>query len=157
MIAGTVSGAGQGDLRRAALRRAERRGPAVDGELTYTVNLRLRSGFTLALRRVHRLEACRELFARLGADGLDTLSFTTYSPAGDGWQREVCASSEAFTTVGGGRVWLCGGFGWLSDEDAAAVLLHEALHSAGLGERPLDPTGPTPDEIDRMVASGCGL
>ena len=32
-----------------------------------------------------------------------------------------------------------------------------SLHTAGLGEQPVDPNGPTPWEIDRMVSEACGF
>jgi hypothetical protein len=39
----------------------------------------------------------------------------------------------------------------------AVVLLHEALHVAGLGQAPHHPHAQTPQEIDRMVRRSCAL
>jgi len=139
---------------RSALHAAEKRGPTVDGELSFGAPL-LRSGYRVALRKVDAVDSCQALFTRLGSDGVEVLQSTTYTMASGEWQEHVCRGAEAFTTVGGSRVWLCRGFGWMEDGEAATVLLHEALHNAGLGERPLDPSGPTADEIDEMVKRAC--
>ena len=58
------------------------------------------------------------------------------------------------------RVWLV--TGWYlpnrgSHECAAAVLIHEALHYAGLSEQPRDPQGMHARDIDRMVKKACGF
>jgi hypothetical protein len=44
-----------------------------------------------------------------------------------------------------------------SHECAAAVLIHEALHYAGLSEQPRDPQGMHARDIDRMVKKACGF
>ena len=49
-------------------------------------------------------------------------------------------------------VGLCAQFGRIRVAEASQVLIHEALHNAGLSEQPHDPDGLTPDEIDEMVA-----
>jgi hypothetical protein len=157
LAAGTLSAADRRDVRRAALQKAEKHGPTVVGSLPSKVNIRLRGGYRSALRRVHRLTSCQDLFARLGADGVEVLAGTTYTPARARWEKQVCDSADAFTTVGGSRVWVCNGLGWLSEDSVALILIHEALHGAGLGEQPIDPNGPTPAEIDRMVMKGCDL
>jgi hypothetical protein len=59
--------------------------------------------------------------------------------------------------VGGSTVGLCAQFGRIPVAEAAQVLIHEALHNAGLSEQPHDPDGLTPDEIDDMVARACGF
>jgi hypothetical protein len=38
-----------------------------------------------------------------------------------------------------------------------AVLIHEALHTAGMGEAPSDPDGMTAEEITEMVERACLL
>jgi hypothetical protein len=52
---------------------------------------------------------------------------------------------------------LCRGFSSLGAERAAVTLIHEALHWAGLSEKPLDKDGMDPRDIDRMVKKACGL
>jgi hypothetical protein len=45
----------------------------------------------------------------------------------------------------------------LFDEQAAMVIIHEALHHAGLSEYPQDPDGMTSRAINGMVMEQCGL
>lgn len=45
----------------------------------------------------------------------------------------------------------------LDTSHAAATLIHEALHYAGLTERPSDPRGLSTNEINRVVRTQCGL
>jgi hypothetical protein len=157
LMATSVAAAAQGDASRATLRQATKRGPALAGKPTRNVLAQLQKGYRSALRRVYHVERCQELFSRLGADGLEVLQGTTYVVASSEWEKTICEDAEAFTTVNGSQVTLCGGFGWISDRDAAIVLLHEALHNAGLTEQPSDPDGPTPEQIDRMVEVHCGF
>jgi hypothetical protein len=157
LTAVSLSAATASDQRRAVLRRAEKSGPSVVGTPAPKVVIQLHRGYRSALRRVYRLEGCQELFARLGVDGLEVLVSTTYTVASADTGGGVCRRAEAFTEVGGSTVWLCGSFGWISEKDAAEVLIHEALHNAGLTEQPHDPDGPTPQEIDHMVETHCGF
>ena len=155
---GNVFGAGPQDNKRAALRDVRKRGPVVVGKIpNYKVNQCLSAGFRNALRRIHHIPSCQDLFAALDANGIEVLGNTTYSLAKSDFEKQVCSDSNAFTTIGGSKVWLCGAFGWLSEQDAAKVLIHEALHGAGLGEYPGDPNGPTAAEIDEMVKKHCGF
>lgn len=145
-------------IRRAAVRRSVRQGPTVEGKTPQALVIRrLYAGFGIALQRMHKRDSCSDLFTRLGADGVEVLSGTTYTFARSRRAAEICADANAFTTVGGSTVWICGGFGWLTEKDAAKVLIHEALHGAGIGEQPSDPKGLTPEEIDDMVKKKCGL
>ena len=61
--------------------------------------------------------------------------------------------------VVGSRRWegLCPSFGDLSSKQAAVVLIHEALHHAGLTEQPADPLGMTPDQRNQLVEASCRL
>jgi hypothetical protein len=158
LAAGTLGAEEPSDVRRAAVRKSTRRGPSVEGKTPNALVIRrLYAGYGIALKKVHKVESCADLFSRLGADGIEVLSGTTYTFAKSKRAAEICADANAFTTVGGSTVWICGGFGWLTEKDAAKVLIHEALHDAGLGEQPSDPDGPTPEEIDAMVKKKCGL
>ena len=158
LAAGTLMAEEPEAIRRAAVRRSVRQGPTVEGKTPQDLVIRrLYVGFGIALQRVHKKDGCSDLFNRLGADGVEVLSGTTYTFARSRRAAEICADANAFTTVGGSTVWICRGFGWLTEKDAAKVLIHEALHGAGLGEQPSDPEGLTPDEIDEMVKKKCGL
>ena len=65
--------------------------------------------------------------------------------------------SYALTEVGGRVTWVCQGFAELTDHRAAMVVIHEALHYAGLTEAPLDPAGMRSPEINAMVEEACAL
>jgi hypothetical protein len=120
---------------------------------------------TLALRWLQR-PRCRDLFvqfqdssgatlrARLDASGETPegyLSRIAFTKAND---RDRCTDGAlAVTTVGSPSVRLCSGFASLLRRDpraAAVVLIHEALHSLGLGENP-----PTSQEISRHIEASC--
>ena len=127
------------------------------GLLPTRVRHRLDLGFALAVQRVHEEPACRDLFSSLGADGVDRLSRALYLPPQAGEERYCGTGVVAFTGVGQPHTRLCPAFGSLATDRAAIVLLHEALHFAGLGERPSDPSGPTPLQINELVETACGL
>jgi hypothetical protein len=155
---GTVHAVEPSEIRRTSFRETVKRGPEIEGEIKdFKVKSRLHYAFLGALKRVERLERCQGLFDEFGADGIDVLSNTTYVLADADWAKKLCASASAFTTVGGSKVWLCSNFGRLPEKDATEILLHEALHSAGLSEYPLDPNGLRPNEIDSMVRKNCGF
>jgi hypothetical protein len=72
----------------------------------------------------------------------------------DGRDHDVCRTSQAvaFTGIGSRVVFVCGSrFTRLHRERAELTIIHELLHTLGLGERP-----PPSDEIDRIVARHCG-
>jgi hypothetical protein len=141
------------------------RGPAAEagralvaGTLPERVERQLTAGYRIALQRVAEVEPCRDLFADLGADGVEMLRTTIYVRPRYEFELRACErGAVAFTFVGAPQTRLCDGFGRLADGNAAKLLIHEALHHAGLGEQPHDPDGPTPDQINRMVARSCGL
>lgn len=114
--------------------------------------------FELALERVEKIDECRDLFTDLGADPATTLSKVLFYPLGF---REalpnMCRGVDAYTMVGGGPTWLCRDFWRLTDSRAAMIILHEALHHAGLTEWPNDPDGMRSVAINKMVAEHCGL
>jgi hypothetical protein len=82
---------------------------------------------------------------------LDSLVFK------DGSGRPRCARPEivAFTHVGSGTVFVCAqSFVRVAERDPAfaeIILIHEALHTLGLGENP-----PTSREITARVEERCG-
>jgi hypothetical protein len=131
-------------------------GPRVIGELPTMVRYRLDRAFPIAVERLREVASCRELFAGLGADGLEKLARTIYLPPQPGEGRTCRGRVTAFTGVGQPHTRLCPAFADLSTDQAVTIVLHEALHFAGLDERPHDPRGLTPLQINRMVESACG-
>jgi hypothetical protein len=129
------------------------------GGLDERASRKLQFAYSEALRRVSERENCRALFADLGADGIEMLSTTVYRPAATGKQLQICRSTDApaFTVTGQPNTRVCKSFARLSKHQATMVLIHEALHYAGLGEWPVDPDGMTPWEINRMVLRACDL
>jgi hypothetical protein len=117
---------------------------------------KLRAAFAVALERVREVPGCGALFAELGADGVEMLTTTIYMPTHPFDEQSLCRSAAAFTWVGGVHTRLCRRFSSLSEERAAMTLIHEALHHAGLTEKPMDPDGMTAREIDAMVGDACG-
>ncbi len=114
--------------------------------------------FDVAIERVQKVEECSDLFTNLGADPIATLSRVSFYPIGF---REalpdMCRGVDAYTMVGGGPTWLCRDFWRLTDKRAAMIIIHEALHHAGLTEWPKDPDGMRSVAINKMVAEHCGL
>ena len=138
------------DTRRAAVRSSIRQGPSFEGKQpAYLMTRRLHDGYASALSKIHRIRSCQDLFARLETHGLEVLSRTTNTFAQSEWAAEICADANAFMTVGGSTVWICGGFECLSEQDAAKVLIHEALHNAGLAIGPRISRGRRPRGLRR--------
>jgi hypothetical protein len=132
--------------------------PRIDSGMSDNNRERLASSFQVAVDRVQEVPECRELFTKLGAGGIDTITKIYFTPIGKREARaNICDGSVAYTFVGGGPTWLCRKFSRLSDNKAAMIIIHEALHHAGLTERPKDPKGMTAAAINRMVSKRCGL
>ncbi len=132
--------------------------PRTSGAVPLDLRFFLWAGHRLALERLEEVPACGELFAALGADGRELLGRTVYTlPAGPR-ENGVCLRAVAFTAPGSVRTVVCPvRFRALPRGEAAAILLHEALHLAGLGEWPYDPEAPTSKEITELVRSRCRL
>jgi hypothetical protein len=131
--------------------------PRINVRVPKSVRAKIESGFELAVDKIRNEPQCNALFAELGTDGIAMLSTTLYYKADLNMEKRVCHRAYGFTLVGGAPTWLCRQFSRLSDRRAAAVLLHEALHHAGLDEWPHDPDGLTPAAIDQMVEGACGF
>jgi hypothetical protein len=131
--------------------------PRINRRVSTRLRTTIESGFEVAVQKLSTEPGCRDLFSGLGANGLEMLSTTLYYQADLRMEKRVCSRALAFTVVGAAPTWVCQRFAGLNDRRAAAVLLHEALHHAGLGEWPIDPDGPTPAEIDELVRDACGL
>ena len=114
--------------------------------------------FGLAASQVRSVDSCRGLFARLGADGGDRLKRTLYYPATPEVVEKRCARGVlAATNPGSSVTWLCPGFKSLATRRAALVLIHEALHFAGLPERPQVAGAMSSAEINDLVHDACRL
>jgi hypothetical protein len=67
------------------------------------------------------------------------------------------ADNISYTKVGAAPTWICRNFASVSDEMASITIIHEALHHAGLPERPGDKTAMSSVEITEMVRKACGF
>ena len=118
----------------------------------------LAAGFEIAVDRIREIPECREMFAKVGADGFEALGSMYFYPIG---KHEVmpgvCRGVATYTLVGGGPVWVCRRFSRLTNNQAAMIIIREALHHAGLGERPHDDDAMTSAAISHMVANRCGF
>lgn len=131
--------------------------PWIHASMRPVLEAKVEAAFAIAADRLRDRPECRELFSRLGSDGLEMLRQALYFPMPatfDG--RSICGRAHAATVVGTHSTFVCRRLQWLSDEHAAMVLIHEALHHAGLTELPQDPEGLRSSEITRMVKSSCG-
>jgi hypothetical protein len=131
--------------------------PWISGRLSEPVRSKLESSFEVAMQRLDQSAQCRALFIDLGVNGAEMLSTTLYYPASLKLEKQLCADALGWTTVGAAPTFLCRRFSKLSNRRAASVLLHEALHHAGLDEWPHDPGGLPPSAIDDLVEQACGL
>jgi hypothetical protein len=138
-------------------RKDKRSFPSVEGRFSTDVSRRLFEGYATALKRIQKVESCQGLFAELGADGVEMLSTTTYSAPQDEIEARYCERATALTAVGWPETRLCFDFGELGSENAAIVLIHEALHHAGLEEAPGYDGALTAVEIDQLVVNRCGF
>lgn len=121
------------------------------------VAVKIRFGYRLAITRARTIPTCAALFQELGSDPIELLGRSLYCPATLHGGGHLCANGAlAFTPIGSPVTWVCDRFKDLSREEAAMVLLHEALHFAGLRERPPDPDAMTASEINGMVEDRCG-
>jgi len=142
--------------------------PWIHPQMEPGVRARLEAAFDLAVERVCEIEACADLFTRLGADGIDMLKTGLYlqvhsyrheivvcgrNPATNSWGAKILA----YTKVGGSPTWICRHFSRVSTETAAIAVIHEALHHAGLKEWPHDRMALTSVEITEMVTTACGF
>ena len=130
------------------------------GNFPSRISFKLMSAMKIAAKKIEHELACREMFLSLTDDPLEALHVTSYHLAGVGPETEACEAQGivAYTTVGGHRTHLCPPlFERLNTRQAAIVLIHEALHRAGLSEWPPDPNGMTSNQINAMVQSSCNL
>jgi hypothetical protein len=113
----------------------------------------------IALDRLGARAECGELFRVRGADGARILLEADYRAAETGEAGGLCEQgASAFTGMTSRRTAVCtDAFLKLDPHTRATVLLHEALHVAGLGQHPLHAGAMTARQIDEMVGRSCGL
>lgn len=122
------------------------------------LNRAVRVAQSMALERLGREEQCRELFTERGRDGARLLLEADYRVAQPGEAGGLCEQgATAFTGMTSGKTAFCPDFLKLPAPRRAIVLLHEALHVAGMGQHPIHPGGMTAREINGMVARNCDL
>lgn len=127
------------------------------GPATSTQSQKVSDGSSLAQSRLCDTQTCAQLFQNLGTNGVDMINGTNYL---DGRSTSTCMQHPdwaAWTNVGDCNVYLCDAFTTLSQSGAATILIHEALHDAGMSENPPDPCGLTSSEINDLVQSNCDL
>ena len=131
-------------------------GPNIRKGVPPAVAQKLQQAFALAAKRVQERPACRALFEKFGKDGGRLISATLFFPAkGPQAKRRFCVASDALTQVGASVTWLCPSFGSLANDRAAMVLIHEALHFAGLTESPAEAGAMTSTQINDLVKESC--
>jgi len=131
-------------------------GPWIHPKFSSEARRKLQIAVRIAADRIEEVDECGDLFARLGADGKETLKKTLYFPVSAQNRKDgICRQAAAYTKVGARSTFVCPEFSWLSDERAAMFVVHEALHHAGLSEKPLDRRGMTSLEINTMVGKKC--
>ena len=144
----------------ASVKRGNDLKPRILGGFDARTRGRLAVAFRLAARQLEGFQACSALFADLGHDGVARLQAIRYQSVDDVGNERVCGrglGAAAFTTVGNLRTIVCPGFNRLDVDEAAVIILHEALHSAGRTEWPLDPNAPNGGQINRLIRMACNL
>lgn len=131
--------------------------PWIHPNMPSMVASKIEAAFEIAVARVRDIPECSALFSELGADSIETLKTGLYFPTNV--QREVvaCKRSVAQTIVGSAPTWICRSITAYPDESVAAVLIHEALHHAGLPEDPAGRMAKSSGSVTRMVETRCCL
>ncbi len=137
---------------------AGNRSPKILSGFTSTERMSLTVAYGSAAKKIRNLPSCSALFDNLALDGMEALHRTYYEPATTPSDRALCVQGAvALSGLGGRRTRLCDSFKTHSRRDQAAHLIHEALHVAGMSEKPVDPNGLTPHEITVLVKAACRL
>jgi hypothetical protein len=131
--------------------------PWIHPNMPATVAGKLETGFRLAVARVRDVPECSALFVTLGADALEILKTGLYLPTNVQRELVACRRSVAQTIVGSAPTWICRNITAYPDETVAAVLIHEALHHAGLPEDATGRTAKSSGSITRTVTKQCRL
>ena len=139
--------------------KAPPRAPQVKGRMSSNDAFALKIAYGRAIKRLEKIESCRDLFDGLDMDGLQALAGSQYRPVQTDEERAYCTRGVyAYTAVGHNRIMICRHFFHMQDaRTKMAVLIHEALHTAGMGEAPGHPDCMTAEEITAMVEKACLL
>jgi hypothetical protein len=130
--------------------------PWIHAQTRPGLRAKIEAAFAVAVARVRDDPECRALFTRLGSDGVEMLQTTLYFEMPNSFDGvAICKRGDAATMVGSASTFVCRGFQRLGNERAVVVLIHEALHHAGLPEYPLDPEAMTSARITWMVEKSC--
>ena len=124
------------------------------------LRLQVRQALTLAWRQLKHQPSCRQLFRNLDADGQKLLAQARVKRAEKTPHAHICGQRLGVlgTEVGGRTIGVCADdFQRLDRHHAAALMLHEVLHHAGMTESPHDPDALTSREITRLVKRACDL
>jgi hypothetical protein len=137
---------------------AVRRLPGLRRGLPDLVARRLEEGIPVAQKRLREFASCGALFTRLGSDGVVQVGGASYHAASPEQERRYCRRGvEALASVGGSTIALCRTFAHLSSQQAAIILIHEALHLAGQEEYPASTGAPDSRAITETVMASCQL
>lgn len=131
--------------------------PWIHPSMPEAIRNKLDTAFDIAIERVSTTPQCAGLFEALGADPLETLKTGLYFPANPARETSACRRSFAQTYVGEAPTWICRRITSYSDEQAAMVVIHEALHHAGLPEKPHDKKAMSSGQINDLVEKSCNL
>lgn len=131
--------------------------PWIHPDMPGGVKSKLEAAFDIALDRVQMVGDCAGLFHELGADPLEILKTGLYFPTNVQREHVLCTRSMAQTIVGSAPTWICRNITAYPDEKIAAVLIHEALHHAGLPEDETGRTAKSSGSITRTVEKKCDL
>jgi hypothetical protein len=133
--------------------------PIASATVPSPLRAKLATAFRLALNQLDSHATCRGLFEQLDANGHVMLATTIYIASDGAHEVQMCdrAGGAAYTWLGQPATYLCPCFAQLAPTDAAMSLLHEALHYAGLPERPVHPGAMSSREISTLVRRRCGL
>jgi hypothetical protein len=131
--------------------------PQADGAPTPSQAFKLNQGKVKALEELDTNPTCASLPQTLGMGSWvnlqDTINQTTYR----NWDSHArCnGTAGAFTNPNWKYVYLCAKFGDVTAKRAAELVIHEALHSAGLLESPPYDGALTSSQIDAQVRENC--
>jgi hypothetical protein len=131
--------------------------PWMHADLPLRSRRRLSAAFSAAVVRLRENADCRQLFETFGVEGAEMLAQTLYFRPTVRDEQRFCPGTSAFTSVGGRVTRVCRGFGRLPESRAVAVLIHEALHQAGMSEKPRDPLALDSAQINQLVIERCSL
>lgn len=132
------------------------------GPLQPNQKLSLNRAKDIANRAMRSREQCRNLFKGLNNENWDhVMNDWNEWRNGEGVRqpgatRVPCGENiSAWTITNRPTIYMCDRFTALTPNQAAVILIHEALHTAGLPENPPTTKAKTSEEINQMVRDAC--